>query len=230
MALTLTSLPEEILERILALALAPGKPSSDKQQPAVKSSVSRSQSAPFPTSTNSLTPFARVADFRSLTRDPVFRYSPLLVSSLFARIGTALLYSAVHLKSPEQCRQLLSTLRQRPGLASCIRTLRMDGIWGDSKKLVKALRVPGARLESFDFCITEPEYGYPGNVPVLELFCEALSMLPTLRTVKELTVRKAADAYLALPAPNCVLERLSVIIPQCNSLVRTFALSRLADV
>ena len=220
MALSLTSLPEEILERILGLALLPSSTSSSQTPTVVKSSFTRSTSTPFPSGASRLATSPRTADFRAFSRDPVHRYTPLLTCTLFARIGTALLYSSVHVKSTVQCMQLVRTVEHRPDLARCIRSLRLDGVWGDSKELVRSLSVPGGRLETFDFCITDPEYGMPGlNACAVQLFCDALGMLPSLDTVKRLSIRKAVDTYLVLPAPVSILERLTDIIPEWRSLV-----------
>jgi hypothetical protein len=225
MAISLVSLPEEILERILGLALLPLSPHSENSPTLIKSPFTRSNSTPFPTASNHLPTSPRTADFRAFSRAPVHRYTPLLTCTLFARIGTALLYSSVHVKGAPQCTLLLRTLEHRPDLARCVRTLRLDGIWGDSKELVRSLNVSGGRLETFDFCITDPEYGMPGlNACAVQLFCDALNMLPSFGTVKHLSIRKASDTYLVLPAPVSILERLTDLIPEWQSLVCFFYL------
>ena len=217
MAVTLTSLPEEILERILAYALTPNSTSSDSQPALLKSSFTRSQSTPFPASDRS--PSTRSAGFKQFSRTPVHRYTPLLACTVFARIGTALIFSDLHVKTSEQCLELKRILRQRPDLARCVKAVRLDGVWEDSKGLMKALKVSGGRLENFDFCIT-PQAEEESALPV---FCEALATLPTVGTVKHLRVRKASDAYLTLSTPNRILEVLGETIPKWRSLVRTYS-------
>lgn len=220
MAATLTSLPEEILERILAYALAPGSAASEVQPALLKSSFTRSHSTPF--AVNHRPSSSRPTDFKSFSRAPVYRYSPLLTCTVFARIGTALLLSELHVKSREQCTEVMRMLQQRPDLARCVKALRLDGIWGDSKMLVRALQVPGGRLEDFDFCIADPEHGLPGlDECALQVFCETLAALPAVGSIKHLRVRKASDAYLTLPTPNRILEVLGKTIPQWKTLVRT---------
>ena len=107
MAVTLTSLPEEILERILAYALTPNSTSSDSQPALLKSSFTRSQSTPFPASDRSSS--NRSAGFKQFSRTPVHRYTPLLACTVFARIGTALIFSDLHVliiyKAPIICRR-----------------------------------------------------------------------------------------------------------------------------
>lgn len=222
MSLTLTSLPEEILERILLLALEPKLPSTDTPPAIPKTSFTRSHSTPFPSSANRyFSSNNRPADFKSFSRSPVYRYTPLLACALFARIGTPLLYASIHLKSRTQCAQLVRTLQGRPGLARYIRALRIDGLWGDSKPLLRSLHVRGGRLERFDFCITDERDASHGSMPELQMFCDAVGMLPFLGTVKHLTIRKATDAYFVLPVPNCTFDYLSKLIPEWRSLVRS---------
>ncbi|KIP09335.1 hypothetical protein PHLGIDRAFT_333566 [Phlebiopsis gigantea 11061_1 CR5-6] len=209
MTVILTSLPEEILERILAYTLASTSSSSDSQPALLKSSFTRSQSTPFPVSDRS-----RSAGFKQFSRTSVHRYTPLLACTVFARIGTALIFSDLHVKTAEQCSNLKRILRQRPDLARCVKAVRLDGAWGDSKDLVKALSVSGGRLENFDFCIT-PQAEEESALPA---FCKALAALPTVGTVKHLRVRKASDAYLTLSTPNRILEVLAQTIPRWGSL------------
>lgn len=229
MSLTLTSLPEEILERILAFVLEPNTPPSDVPPAILKTGFTRSQSTPFPASAARGAPSStsRPADFRSFSRPPVYRYTPLLSCTLFARIGTPLLYSSVHLKSRARCTQLACTLRARPALARCVRALRADALWGECEALLRALHVPGGRLEQFDFCIADERDGSSASTPALAQACGALRLLPQLGTVRRLTLRKAADAYLTLPAPNAVLACLGAVIPEWHTLDTVHVLFRL---
>ncbi|EKM53239.1 uncharacterized protein PHACADRAFT_147594 [Phanerochaete carnosa HHB-10118-sp] len=221
MSLTLTSLPEEILERIFSFVLEPRTSSPDVSPVVLKTSFTRSHSAPFPSSASrgsATSNKIRPADFPAFSRPPVHRYTPLLTCTLFTRIGEPLLYFFIHVKSRAQCSQLVYTLRGRPDLARCVRALSIDGLWGDSNPLLRALRVRGMRLERFDFCITSDHNAPRESTSELDMFCDTLSMLPLFGTVKHLTVRKAANAYLALPAPNSTLECLSRVIPEWRSL------------
>ncbi|GJE92406.1 hypothetical protein PsYK624_085600 [Phanerochaete sordida] len=220
MSLSLTSLPEEILERILSLALEPSSPPPDVPPAILKAGFTRSHSAPFPVSAGRASPSSssRPSNFKAFSRTPVHRYTLLLTCTLFARIGTPLLYSSVHLKSRPSCALLGKTLRRRPDLARSVRALRLDGLWGEAALLLRALHVPGARLACFDFCITADREDNDGRGSDLQQFCDGLGTLPALGTVHRLTIRKTADAYLTLTTPNTVLECLSRVIPVWRSL------------
>lgn len=224
MSLSLASLPEEILERILTLALEPSSPPPDVPPAILKAGFTRSHSAPFPVSAGRAPPSSstRPSNFKAFSRTPVHRYTLLLTCTLFARIGTPLLYSAVHLKSRPSCALLGNTLRRRPDLARTVRALRLDGLWGEAALLLRALHVPEGRLARFDLCITADRDDTDGRGSDLEQFCDALGTLPALGTVHRLTIRKTADAYLTLTAPNAVLQCLSRVIPVWRSLVRRF--------
>lgn len=218
----LTSLPEELLERIIALAILPS--SLSPCSPAVpQTSLPRSTSAPFPTRPSSSQSFLpRSISLRSQCSSDrsVHRYTPLLTGSLFARIGAAVLYTHVQLSSAAQCAALERTLSSRPDLARRVKSLRVDGVWLELHGLVQSLQVPGGCLDTFDMTIAAVQrYSLGGDSAVARMFCEALTILPTLGTVKSLTVRKAADAYLTLPGPASIIECLSDLIGRWQCLV-----------
>lgn len=224
MSSLLTSLPEELLERIIALAI-PSSSVSSSAPTTPQLSLPRSTSAPFPSRPFSLQPLSArrntlVVRPHHTTDRRVHRYTPLLVNSVFARIGTAVLYSHVHLLSSEQCAAFARTLSTRTDLALRVKSLRVEGVWPELYDLMQTLDVRHGSLEDFDMTIATAEKGSPeDNMSATEEFCAALKMLPRLGTIKSLTVRKTADAYLTLPGPASILECLSNAIEHWESLV-----------
>ncbi|KAI0343762.1 hypothetical protein BDW22DRAFT_1419624 [Trametopsis cervina] len=218
MSAQLSSLPEELLERIIALATLPSPAS------AAPSSIPRSQSAPFPSRPFSTQPFLpRTNNLRASTASsasrPVHRYTPLLTNTAFARIGTAVLYTHVHLTSSAQCASLAQTLSARPELAQRLKSLRIDGSWPEFLALAQMLRVPHGSLEAFDMTIGGLQRGGPADTSSdVTAFCAALAILPELGTIKSLTVRKTSDTYLTLPGPVTLIECLSNIVAQWQTL------------
>lgn len=226
MASPFSSLPEELLERILALALAPNPNGSGSVPPALLGGLTRSPSTPFPANLSRATSLRRpmASSGEVFSKGPVDRYAPLLTCRTFARIGTPLLYSHLHLKTRDQCVLAMNTMQADPELAQAVRSVRFDGIWLECRAVVNTLVQAGARLEAFDFCISLPEsFGAPevpgGAGEAVLSFCDALSSLPALGTVKRLTIRKTADAYLTLAGPSQILECLSAVVPEWVSLV-----------
>ena len=222
MADLLTSLPEELLERIISLAIFPSS-TSNLPRTALQPSIPRSTSAPFPSrpfSTHPLSSRKNTLHSRHTPNRRVHRYTPLLVNSVFARIGTAVLYSHIHLLSSGQCAALTRTLASRADLATRVKRLRIDGVWPELHDLMGTLNVPNGSLETFDMTIATAEKGSPEeNMAATDEFCAALQVLPVLGTIKTLVIRKAADAYLTLPGPASILECLSDAIERWDSLV-----------
>lgn len=229
MAILLATLPEELLERIIALSVSQAiSPSSEFPAPAaLQPGLTRSSSAPLTTRPLSPQPqLPRTTSLRTscIVRPKVHRFTPLLVNSLFARIGTAVLYTHIHLTSRTQCIALVRTLSARPDLAQRVKTLRVDGMWPEAHNLLGYLRIAGAKLKTFDMTICSAQRGQTGATASTQAiedaqFCDALELLPTFNSVNTLVIRKTSDAYLTLPGPSRVLECLSVAIGSWKSLV-----------
>ena len=223
MAINLIDFPEEILERILALALAP---------------TSSVWATPFDAAPHLLTRQPLLTAPESLHRDaqglrtgtlrpPVSAYTPLLVCTHFQRIGTAVLYADVQLTSPAQVRLFLRTLNQRPDLAACVRRLSVGGVRSCVLDLIRVFAAGGdapIRLASFDFCLDFMNIAPDTLGPDVDAFCLALQLLPTLGSVQHLTVRRAPNAYINLPGPTHILDTLGAIIEDWKSLVSSVSI------
>lgn len=224
MAISLTSLPEELLERIIALAVLPASfdPSALAVVAPALTGLPRSSSAPFPSRAPSRPLLPRTSSLQvTPVRKPVNRSTPLLTNTLFSRIGTAVLYMHIHLLSREQCTSLIRTLSARPDLARRVRSLRIEGAWSEVYQLLQCLKNTGSsRLEVFDMQVvaSERQNGPPSSTDS-HMFCAALAMLPSVGKVKSLTIRKASDAYLTLPGPASILECLSDTVASWLALV-----------
>lgn len=218
----LTSLPEELLERILVLSVLP--PSSSLTQVVVAAppptSLPRSSSVPFPCRSNSSCPRTTSLQAPYVDRRSVNRSTPLLTNKQFARIGMAVVYTHIHLLSREQCSSLTRTLSARADLASRIRSLRIDGAWPEVYDLLRVIKGAGTRMTAFDMAISAMDRrDNTAASASAGLFCDALALLPSFGTVKSLAVRKASDAYLTLPGPAGIIECLSEIVGSWGSLV-----------
>lgn len=224
MAILLASLPEELLERILALAVFPLSDGvADTTLPASPPiGLPRSSSAPFPSRTPSRSLLPRTTSLQAPppAKRSVNRSTPLLTNTLFARIGTTLLYTHIHLTSREQCAALVRTLSTRSDLAKRVRSMRIEGAWPEMHELLHIMRVAGSRFEVFDMVVCSPDRRGSLTAPTdSAAFCSALALLPTFGTVKSLAVRKTSDAYLTLPGPASIIECLSDTLGSWNSLV-----------
>ncbi|KAI0087174.1 hypothetical protein BDY19DRAFT_995249 [Irpex rosettiformis] len=218
MSTLLISLPEELLERIIALAILPSNTSA-LPPAALQSPIPRSTSSPLPSRPFASQPLCPRKNTLLPVERRVHRYTVLLVSSIFARIGTAVLYSHVHLLSPRQCGALARTLATRTDLAVRVKSLRIEGVWPELHGLMRSLNVEDSSLQAFDMTIATAERGSPeDNLSATEEFCAALKVLPTLGAIKSLAIRKTPDAYLTLPGPASILECLSDVIENWGSL------------
>ncbi|KAI0685369.1 hypothetical protein BC835DRAFT_1421301 [Cytidiella melzeri] len=221
MAALLISLPEELLERVIALAILPH--SSSSPLPATfQANLPRSTSTPFPSRPfppQTLLPRTTSLVNHSRAGRRVHRYTPLLVSRVFARIGAAVLYCRIHLSTPAQCAALCRTLSTRLDLALRVKSLRIEGTWAEFRGLIQHVNIPGCSLEAFDMTIAATQrHGLGDSSSATKAFCEGLTTLSTLGTVKSLTIRKAADAYLTLPGPASIMGCLSTVMERWQSL------------
>jgi hypothetical protein len=231
MSLLLTSLPEELLERIIALAILPSTFSNSPPAALLQTSLPRSTSAPLSFRSSSHIPPPRTSSLHSspTVEYRAHRYAPLLASRLFARIGSAVLYSQIHLHSSNQCAALARTLLTRKDLALRVQKLQIEGVWPEFLDLVQSLNVPGSSLRVFDMSISAPQRHNPEHgLSATTTFCEALRILPNLGTIKSLTIRKTADAYITLPGPASIIDCLSELIDQWNTLVSAASSIRFA--
>ncbi|PSR72526.1 hypothetical protein PHLCEN_2v11596 [Hermanssonia centrifuga] len=219
--MSFTSLPEELLERILAHTFAP-RPSSLASTSPYSPAPSPTTPTPHLLTRSSSTPFpsahSRTANIRP-ARSQVPVYSPLLTCSLLARVGTPLLYTHLRLTSASQTALLVHTFQACPDLKRAVRTLTLDGIWSDVYDLVQSLIADdGCRLESFDFLIDAGPGTDTSSDSPLDKFGLALSLLPSFQRLKHITVRKSADAYLTLAGPVRVLGCLSDVVQRWDNL------------
>ncbi|KAJ7041049.1 hypothetical protein C8F04DRAFT_1391482 [Mycena alexandri] len=190
-SMSLSQFPEELLERILAHAVA-------------------SPPAPHPRA-----PWHRAPH----PQDIHGRLAPLLVNRPFARIALPPFYHTLVLHSPSQARACLQTLRARPELARAVRVLVLaSSAPGRAEAEVLALLTAAASthagpgLKSLD--LTLPAPGSPSPSDALAL-AEAIHQLHALEV---LTIRKAAGTYLSQPAPRAVLEACAAAVDACTEL------------
>lgn len=199
---TLASMPEELLERILALVLLPPPPPAASTARSSASHYAPVRSSPHPAPQPNPT-------------------ASLLVSRAFYRVGTPLLYRHPILRSPRQADRFAATLTARPVLGTCIRALALDGTFPALKAIVKFCPT----LERLD--ITVDNGALVGPSPRVanqseeeradahvRAFCSALSKL---RSVRHLVLRK--NAYLTQPRSVLVLEGLADAIQLWDDLV-----------
>ncbi|KAI0826619.1 hypothetical protein BC628DRAFT_244831 [Trametes gibbosa] len=200
MPLTLADVPEEILERILALILV--------QSPEL-----------------SLRPAWHPYSTPSTSAGHANIISPLLVSRTWLRIATPIHYRHPVLRTPRHADLLLRALRHTPALAHCVRSLHVHATSPALRDLVAIC----ANLHSLDITVDNadgqsqsqsasasaapglPEH-HARDGRVLE-FCEAFART---RSVRHLTIRK--NAYLTQPNATYVFEQLAKAIVRWHKL------------
>ncbi|KAI0717393.1 hypothetical protein C8T65DRAFT_571907, partial [Cerioporus squamosus] len=183
--LTLADVPEEILERILALVL-----------------VQSAELSPRP----SWHPYQAP----STAGHPTV-ISPLLVCRAWLRIGTPIHYRHPVLRTPRHVELLLRALRHTPSLASCIRSLHVHATSPALRDLVPLCHY----LNTLDITVDNgsdtnalrPAPPPGGEVPrdrgVID-FCEAFTKTSSIR---HLVIRK--NAYLTQPNAIYIFEQLA---------------------
>ena len=198
----LSSLPEELLERILALCL-PSPPSILPPRPLW-------HRQPLPPSSR-----GRTHQPHKQARPST---APLLVSHTFLRISTPLFYHTLLLVSPAQVSSLLRTLRANPALGQCVKQLAVLGIWHDVGPVLTFC--PGVQVLDI---MLDTWKASPGREDVrdpkdngAEAFCSAMERL---QNVKHLTVRKGGTVYLTQSKPGYVIQRLATAIRTWKHLV-----------
>ncbi|KAI0701787.1 hypothetical protein C8Q76DRAFT_581217, partial [Earliella scabrosa] len=195
MPITLQDVPEEILERILALVL-----------------VQSPEPSPRPSWHLYQTPTS--------TRPPTV-ISPLLVCRSWLRIATPIHYRHPVLRSSRHAELLLRALRYTPSLAPCIRSLHLHATSPALREIMPlctsldTLDITvdnGENPESTASTAVVPAGEAPRDRRVVE-FCEAFTMT---RRVRHLVIRK--NAYLTQPNPIYVFEQLAKAVSRWHRL------------
>ncbi|KAK2459970.1 hypothetical protein APHAL10511_007976 [Amanita phalloides] len=160
------------------------------------------------------------------------RTSPLLVSKLFNRIGTPLLYHTVNITNSAQAQLLLRTLQQNPSISPLIRCLILSTF---TIHIARALALC-SNIYLLDFTLGGESQPHRLSIPELQdnalgqdvvEFCNAL---PALRQLRHLVVRKAnASVYLTTPRVKCILSRLADAVLNWNDLETTNFAFKFAD-
>ncbi|KAI0360681.1 hypothetical protein OH77DRAFT_1393833, partial [Trametes cingulata] len=201
--LTLADVPEEILERILALVL-----------------VQSPEFSPRPSWHPYSSPSSSSASSSSPGHPTVI--SPLLVCRAWLRIATPIHYRHPVLRTAAHADLLLRALRHAPALALCVRSLHLHATAPALRELVALC----PHLDTLD--VTVDNADGPPNAPapptgtqqqqpgrdrrVLE-FCEAFGRA---RGVRHLVIRK--NAYLTQPNATYVFEQLAKAIARWHKL------------
>jgi hypothetical protein len=200
----LSSLPEELIARILADCVTP--PQVLTVRP------------PW----HALPPFFPCHSLLAHCSPPTYtsrtRLSTLLVSRQFLRIGTPLYYETLHLPTVTHAARVLETLAAQPLLASAVRRIVLGCISLEGARVLRACE----RVEDVDVCMdvgTEENSlaGVAGDLDA-ETLCDALEQVD----LKRLTIRKASCAYLTNMRPRYVLERIAKAVSRWPNLVRFF--------
>jgi len=196
---SLSSLPEELIARILADCVTPPKV------------------PPFRPSWHNIPPPCLTLVRPSPSNISRTRLSPLLVSRQFFRIGTPLYYRTLHLPSVTQATGALEVLSAQPQLADAVRCIVLGCISLDGARILQTCQ----RIEDVDICmdvgIDVNGFRNVAGDANAEALCDALERID----LKRLTIRKASYAYLSSTRPRYVLERIAKAVPSWPNLVRS---------
>lgn len=205
MPLTLAHVPEEILERILALILVQSPESSHRP------------------SWHPYTTPSTAAGHANII-------SPLLVCRAWLRIATPIHYRHPVLRTPRHAELLLRALRHTPDLALCVRSLHLHATSPALRDIVSRC----AYLHTLDITVDNAD-AQPGPVNSAAApgssaqsgrdrnvvdFCEGF--MRTRSSIRHLIIRK--NAYLTQPNATYVFEQLAKAIVRWHKLVSTSAL------
>ncbi|KAH8823160.1 hypothetical protein DL96DRAFT_1559076 [Flagelloscypha sp. PMI_526] len=204
--------PEELIERILSLALDP---------------------PPLPTPSS--------PDYAAFTQIMQNRPSCLLTSRTLRRIGLPLYYASVQLQSKKQARGYFDLLTERPDLILFLSHISFSGVWPESTSILR-ICPPSLTSIEFTLDRQAPAgsqltWGAPDTVPGspfshvapqsdIEDFCTALQKLQNVRT---LTVRKAQNLYITSPRARTLLQATSKAILHWQHLMDVQMLFTLPD-
>ncbi|OJT07066.1 hypothetical protein TRAPUB_2098 [Trametes pubescens] len=199
MPLTLADVPEEILERILALILV------------------QSPESPHRPSWHPYTTPSTAAGHATII-------SPLLVCRAWLRIATPIHYRHPVLRTPRHAELLLRALRHTPDLALCVRSLHLHATSPALRDIVPRC----AYMHTLDITVdnadgqcgptssgaapgTPAQSGRDRNVVD---FCEGF--MRTRSSIRHLIIRK--NAYLTQPNATYVFEQLAKAIVRWHKL------------
>ncbi|KAJ7797695.1 hypothetical protein B0H14DRAFT_2909881, partial [Mycena olivaceomarginata] len=142
------------------------------------------------------------------------RMAPLLVFRAFHRIALPFFYHTLVLHSSHQSAALLVALRAQPDLARGVRVLVLPSPSASDAAVLSML----PKLLVLDVTL-------PNSAEEADDLTRAVR---DLRTLQELSVRKAAGTYLSQPAPRAMLDALAGAVlasPQLTSTALSFPLS-----
>jgi hypothetical protein len=139
--------------------------------------------------------------------------APLLVSRLFNRIGTPILYHTIVIRSPVQARNLVSTLQVKSSYGTAVKRLMSLGSWDEVAPIIHF----SPRLDYLDLTLD----GRGANPTHL---CNALPSA----SIKHLVLRKPT-AYLSQAKPRFVIANIAVAIPAWVDLEVANIAFRLSD-
>ena len=213
--LTLADVPEEILERILALVLV---------------------QSPEPSPRPSWHPYAYQTQTQAPTHPTVI--SPLLVCRAWLRIATPIHYRHPVLRTPRHVELLLRALAHTPALAPCVRSLHVHATSPRLRELVPLcpnLTTLDVTVDNADSGASAPAstpapapghgHGAPAPTPagaageaprdrgVID-FCDAFTKT---RSIRHLVIRK--NAYLTQPNAIYIFEQLAHAVTRWHKLV-----------
>jgi hypothetical protein len=140
------------------------------------------------------------------------RTATLLVCKSWLRIATPLFYKHVLLQSEEQAALLSYTLTANPILGRYAQSLRVMGVWGVLRDVIKLC----SSVESLDLTLDAPR--------IVDTDCrmkeigKALSDLELL-DIRHFVLRKLPNAYITQHKPRFVISHLSLIVPRWQRLV-----------
>jgi hypothetical protein len=132
--------------------------------------------------------------------------APLLVCRAFHRIALPFFYHTLVLHSPRQSAALLAALCAQPDLARGVRVLVLPSPSASDAAVLSML----PKLLVLD--VTLPNSAEDAD--------DLTRAVRDLRTLQELSVRKAAGTYLSQPAPRAMLDALSSAVYASPQLVR----------
>ncbi|OCH93153.1 hypothetical protein OBBRIDRAFT_811238 [Obba rivulosa] len=201
----LSSIPEELLERILEHVVCPG-PTEPTPRPSWH---------PFPQVGR---PFGKMYGTPTSPNSAPSRISPLLVCRTWLRIATPLHYRHVVLRTPRHTTLLAGTLRRNPELGYWIRSIRIEGTFAALGDVVCMC----PNVEFFDLTVDNGvshslDNANRGAIQAADeavvQFCDGFGRL---RRIKHLVIRKTA--YLTQPRPSLIFDYLSRAIRKWRDL------------
>ena len=140
------------------------------------------------------------------------RTATLLVCKSWLRIATPLFYTHILLQSEEQAALLSHTVTANPILARYARSLKVMGVWGVLRDVIKLC----SSVESLDLTLDAPR--------IVDTDCrmqeigKALSDLELL-DIRHFVLRKLPNAYITQQKPRFVISHLSLLVPKWQRLV-----------